>query len=189
MVCANFRWLLPIGHLLVDFVLLASLTGSSVAPFQSSQGLRERLSAFHTVRFQEDVGILFEPKNLPPRDEFLQIISGNPAAGLLSAYLRPDAAVVTRGRWWDRIWFLLHEVISFACWYLLGAWVDSQRLRVRVVMLAYLFMRVVSAAAGLHQFGWRAQIVFWLVVTLFCLVIGLIRLCRVVWRAVGRPSG
>lgn len=183
------RWLLPIGHLLVDVFLVANLVVHSSAWFQPRQSDLGRTTVLQPVMLlQEDAAVEFDLTALPPPDEFLVIMSGNPAAGFVSSTVRPHGGVRSRRRPWDPIWFLLHEALSFPCWYLLGAWLDKGWPRLGFVMIMYLAIRAAVAIAGFYEIGWRIQVLFWLGLTLYLLAFGFVRLCKVGWRAARRTS-
>ncbi|MCU1234098.1 MAG: hypothetical protein JWP63_2065, partial [Candidatus Solibacter sp.] len=63
-------------------------------------------------------------------------------AGLISISLRPQSAIITDGKRWDPLWFALHEVLAFACWFLLGRWADVGRPRLGKALAGYLAVRL-----------------------------------------------
>lgn len=190
----RLRWLLPAGHLLVDVVLATSLVVHSSGRFQSRKGDPGLTTALQPVMLsQEDASVGFDLTTLPPPDEFLVIMSGNPAAGFVSERIVPETmtppgGVRSRVRPRDLSWFLLHEALSFSCWYVLGAWLDRSRARLGLVMIMYLAIRAAVAVTGFYEIGWRIQVVFWLGLSLSLLAFGFVRLCKAGWRATRRAS-
>ena len=109
MVIPPCRWLLPIGHFLVDTVILLLLIAHA-------------------------------------RPLIQLISSGNLPAAVVSLQIRPRACIPTRSHLWDPEWFLIHEAVALAIWYIVGLGIDSGRFRLRREMLAYLAARAACTA-------------------------------------------
>jgi len=180
MTCVKWRWLLPLGHAVVDCTLLVALIAWPDRPFWRENGALHPPAAIQAALFlQEGGSVEWDLTTLPPPGPFILIMSGNPPAGLASSILRPQAGVVRRGHRWDPIWFLVHEAVAFPCWYLLGVWVDAGRFRLGKVMTAFLAWRVLIVFIGAYEVGWRVQVMFWWGFTLWLAWLGLSHLVRV----------
>jgi hypothetical protein len=187
MVRVKLRWLLPLGHTLIDCILLFSFIAYSNRQFRGERGALYPSAAIEAVLFLQEGGpVAWDPVTSTPPGPFMLITSGNLPAGLVSDILRPHAWIVRRGHRWDRIWFLLQEAFAFSCWYFIGVWIDAGHSRLGKVMIAYLALRFLIALTGVYDVGWRVQVLFWLGFTLW--VAGLVssRLIRVGLRAAKR---
>jgi hypothetical protein len=187
MVRVKCRWLLPLGHVLIDCILLVALI------VYSNRISRREKSAVHppgpiqaALLLQEDLSVEWDPRTSAPPGPFMLIMSGNLPAGLISGILRPEAGIVNRRQPWDRVWFLLPEAVAFLCWYLIGLWIDAGRSRLGKVMIAYLVVRCLLALAGVYDIGWRIQILFWMGFTVWLAGFGSSRLIRVGLRSARR---
>jgi len=134
---------------------------------------------------KESSSIEWDPET-HPSGQFLALMSGNLPAGLISEVLRPQAAMVSRERRWDPVWFLSQEVLAFSCWYLVGAWIDTRHLGLRGVMFAYLALRFLMALTGVYDVAWRFQILCWLAFALWLVGLGSSHVIRVGLRAAKR---
>jgi hypothetical protein len=163
----RYRWILPIGHLAVDLLLLAAWInyGAMLLRNIKSHGVAHPASA-PIVRVQDsDVEVWDPPPYLPPQCAFL--LSGTAPAGEVSLAARPEAWNITRYKLWDPIWLLIHEAIACPLWFLIGMRIDTGRSRLRKTMVLYLIGRAgfgllvvgVPDAAGL---GVLLQVLFWL---------------------------
>jgi len=148
-------------------------------PGQSELGRSPLLR--NAALLQEDSPVEFDPVTLPPPSEFLMLMSGNPAASFVSNIVWPDTGMRSRRDPLDPKWILFHEALSFPCWYFLGSWIDTGRRRLGFTFMAYLVIRAAMAVAGIYEFGWRIQVVFWWSLTLWLLAFGITRLCRLGW--------
>src|SRR5580658_4099888 len=130
----RYRWLLPIGHLLIDglillmwiwhsTVILHNQKSSSVSPPVVTAGLS----------LQDDSGAAWDPQHIDyaPPGEVLFLSLGNLPAGIIASIAMPEAHVQTRRKLWDPIWFLILEATSFPFWFVIGAWLESGRLRIK----------------------------------------------------------
>jgi hypothetical protein len=183
----RWRWVLPIGHLAIDCVLLTALVSNSNR-FRSACCDSAPAAQFRPVLLQESVpSIRFEPRNVGPPGPFLLISTGNPVAALVTSAVRPNAWIVGWGRAWDPVWFLLHAVIACVSWYALGFWIDSGRHWLSKIMLIFLATRIVCAATTLYEIGWRIQVLFWWALAMWHLGMLLIYLFRLALCSV--PTG
>jgi hypothetical protein len=135
---------------------------------------------------QESGAIEWDPRTSEPPGPFSLIMTGNLAAGLISDAVRPNAGFIGRRQSWDPVWFFLYEVISFPCWYLVGATVDRGHSRLGKLMLVYLVTRFALAGARMYDVGWRLQVFCWMVLAFSLVSIGIARLvgngARGLWR-------
>jgi len=179
MVRVKWRWLLPLGPGLIDCILLVALIAYSNRIFRHQKGGLHEPRAIQAALFlQESNSIGWDPQT-HHSGQFMVLMSGNLPAGLISEVLRPQAAMVSRERRWDRVWFLLQEVLAFAFWYLVGAWIDTGHVGLRGVMFGYLAVRFLMTFTGVYDVGWRVQILCWLAFTLWIAGLGSYYLVRV----------
>ena len=142
----GYRWLLPIGHLTVDtLVLLWWIWHSTV--ILHNQKIRSANPPVVAVGFslQDGSGVGWNPRYIdyyPPPGEFLFLSAGNLPAGIIALAVKPDAEFQTMKNLWDPIWSLILESLSFSVWFLAGGWLDSGRLRIKKIMVAYLAARL-----------------------------------------------
>lgn len=166
----QFRWGLPFGHILVDSILLLALTAFPNGIFHSEKNA-------HSQRISIPAeGVEFDPRTLPPPGPYMLLATGNPLAGVISSALRPDSGIVTSKHPWDPFWFILLQTISFPCWLLIGRSIDLGASGLGKAMIAYLFVRIFLAIAGVYDIGWRIQMLFWWLVVLWLISLGLYRL-------------
>lgn len=157
----RLQLILPVAHVLIDCILLASLI------HQANQMYRPRTSAppSHSVvpvLLQDDPSLEWVPMYDSVPEPFMVLSSGNLPAGLLSDVIRPKAAQVTPGRRWDPVWFFLNETFSIGCWFLIGRWADGGHIRLGRISMVYAVARIVIAVTGSYSVGWRIQVLFWL---------------------------
>jgi hypothetical protein len=187
MMRVKWRWVLPLGHALIDCILLIALIAYSHRVYR---GETRDIPAPTPIRpalfLQESGSVDWDPRTSNPPGPVLLITTGDFPAGLLAGVLRPNAGDVGRRQPWDPIWFLLHEAFSFPCWYFIGAWIDAGRVRLGKFMIAYAAVRLVLALAGFYEVGWRIQILFWMGLAFWLAGLGLSRLIRVGLRAAKR---
>src|SRR5437868_2213487 len=113
----EIRWriLLPVGHLVVDCVVLALWLWHGNTLYQpTADSLRHRIQPI--LFLHEGVSFTVELQWSPP-DDLIFLASGDLPAMLISDALRPKAYIVTRSKLWDRSWFLIHEALSFSLWF------------------------------------------------------------------------
>jgi hypothetical protein len=183
----KWRWLLPLGHTVIDCALVFALIMYAHRLFQPKKSEVHPPTRFHAALFlQEGDSVEWDPRTLPPPGPFSLIMTGNLPAGLASSVLRPEAGMVTRKKHWDPVWFALQEAVSFMFWYLIGAWVDAGHPKLGKVMLAFVVGRFVLAVVGVYEIGWRIQVLFWLGFCLWLACAGLSLVFRVVSSAATR---
>jgi len=175
----RLQWLLPIAHALIDCILVVSLIRYTDHMFGRKAASVLRLATVQPVLLQEDGSVEWFPMYDARPGPFLVLSSGNLPAGLLSDVLRPGAGVVTRRQRWDPFWFFLNEAFSFACWGLIGRWVDAGRVRLGGILVGYVVARLLIALTGAYDIGWRVQVLFWMAFALWLLGLGVSRLARV----------
>jgi hypothetical protein len=186
MVRVKWRWLLPLGHLLVDCVLLVALIAHSNHLLRRDKGALHRPTHIQSALFLQE-GIPFEPTNIRLSGPSLLITSGNLPAGIVSEFLRPPHdRIVRSGQRLDGVWFLLHESCAFVCWHFIGVWVDVGRMRLRWVMIGYLAMRLLLALTGAYEVGMRIQVLFWFCFMFYLIFVGTSLLVRFGLRAAKR---
>ena len=163
----RYRYLLPLGHMLVDVILLGhfiwvghrSLRGACDAPAKEAAVGWNRGRVFDVQPW-----------------EFTFLASGTAPAGLISHAARPDADVQNCYHLWDPVWFSIHESVALLFWFLVGTWQDSPTARHRKLLGVYLGFRFVSAAlcwtVAMASLGSRVQILFWYVFCICALVLG-----------------
>src|SRR5215471_4360226 len=181
----RYRWLLPIGHLIVDVVMLAILIAHARAFYGNDRAQHAPQPAIRWVLLQEGTTVEWDPQYLPPPRDFVLLAAGNLPAALVSCSLRPSAHFRTRRHLWDPAWFLIHQAISFPIWFLLGLGIDSERVRIRRVMLAFLSARALFALMALvstnaSEIVGKCETFFWLAFgawsIVWCIICGAARL-------------
>lgn len=176
----RLQLILPVAHVLIDCILLASLI------HQVNQMYRPRASApphsVVPVLLQDDPSLEWVPMYDSFPEPFMVLSSGNLPAGLLSDVIRPKAGLVTPGRRWDPVWFLLNETFSVGCWFLIGRWADDGHVRLGRILMVYAAVRLVIAVTGSYSVGWRIQALFWLCLGLWSVGVLLSRAARAVLR-------
>jgi hypothetical protein len=166
----RYRIWLPIGHALIDCVLLVSYLWSGHQMLQ-----REKNGEFSLV--QEEGPVEWAPIYMPPPPKFQLILMGTAPAGMLSSTLRPKAGRMNRRTSWDPVWFAIHESTAIGFWFLLGWWIDSGNRTLAKTMVAYLASRVVfailSIVAGAAMAGVALQGLFWFALLIYAVLQGL----------------
>jgi hypothetical protein len=166
-----FRWLLPLGHLLIDCAALALLIWHTYALF----GKMKADAAVGVVRpvalLQEAGAPGWEFSHREPSPEFVFLDAGNPLATIVTSLTRPRAYIPTRKQPWDPFWFLIQESVSFPIWFLVGMWAERGHPRLQEWGKGYLIFRafcvVLLTTAATAQIGSRLAIFFWLAVVLY----------------------
>ena len=172
----NLRWriVLPFAHLSVDCVILV-LWLWHASPLYHPKAHSFPSPVAPVLFFQEDGSITFEPKFMSPPEEFLLLTSGTLPATFVSGTLRPEAHILTPTKPWDRIWFLIHEAVSFLIWFVIGVSLDTGLLRLRKPVIVYLATRfgfaVFLSAHGVAAIGWRIEVVSWLTFGVYLIVV------------------
>ena len=175
----RLQWLLPIAHALIDCILVVSLIQYADHMFGRKAASVPRLATVQPALLQEDSSVRLIPTWDTTPGPFLVLSSGNLPAGLLSDVLRPGAGLYTPEQRWDPFWVFLNEVFSFACWGLIGRWVDAGRVPLGRILVGYVVARLLIALTGTYDIGWRVQVLFWVGFALWSLGLGLSRLARV----------
>lgn len=185
------RWLLPIGHLLIDCIL-------SIVWLWHSQGIANRRKAelpldhlVQPVLFQEAGAPGWDfSYDAPPAPEGVFLISGNLAVSAVSLTVRPPQ----RGALdkWDPVWYSFHETVAFPFWFLLGFAADVGFLRIGKWLRIHLWLCAVGTLVSATEIGGRMAalggLLFWSWLTLYVLV----RVCVWGWKRVKslrRPEG
>lgn len=168
----KWRWILPIGHLVVDCVLLVALIAYSNRMFPRQTDIASPSGSFQDAVFLQDRGYEWEPRFDVISGPFMAIASGNLPAGLVAAALRPEAQIPRRKHKWDHIWFLVHEALAFLGWFTVGALVDAGHPRLGKVMLGYLAVRFMLALTGRYEIEWKTQTIFWMCFTMWLIGLG-----------------
>jgi hypothetical protein len=184
MVRVRWRWSLPLGHAVIDCIALIALITYSHRVFRSEVGGHGFVRP--ALLLQESGSIEWDPRTLPPPGPVLIITTGALPSGLIAGTLRPNAAYIGRRPLWDPIWLLLHEALSFPCWFLLGVWSDTRRGLLIKVMIGYLAARLLFVVTGSYDVGWRFQILFWMGMVLCLFGLGIAHQIRVGQRAARR---
>lgn len=190
MIRIKCKWLLPVGHALLDCVVLAWCVHSHVRP--------QEIATTHQVALplalflQETPAIAFDLRTFPPPADYMFLQSGNAVAGLIASFLNTTPWIVHGTPGWEPIPFTTYEMLAFASWLLVGVWVDSGRPRLRAVLVAYLVARCLIAAFGVYEVGWRIQMAFWMCLaiwltlrTIVGLLLAIVRTTRLwsAWRS------
>jgi hypothetical protein len=180
----KWRWLLPLGHLAVDLILLVALIAYSNRVFRGRTGVPSSSVTTNSVLLlQEGGSIEWDPRTSIPPGPFSLIITGNLPAGIIAGSLRPDAGYIGRRQRWDPVWFLLHEALAFLCWAVIGGWVDAGHSRLRTLMIGFLAVRLLAAVLRAPELGWHVQALFWMVGILWLAGVAVTRLVRECVRA------
>lgn len=162
----RLRWILPCGHLLIDTILFLELSAQISGPAIRGKGIAPPLPFIQPALFVlegNSVGFDFQLYDFRP---YALIITGNLPAGLLSESLMPETRRARGGLPLAR-WFLLHETLALAFWFLLGRRLDSGNSPLRNAMLAYLALRALLAIFRFYDPGWRIQSLLWFIATLW----------------------
>jgi hypothetical protein len=184
----TYRSVLPAGHTLIDALLLTAWIWHATIMLKQEKAHLARPPVITTVVLLQEV-VPFEPLSVPPSPKFVLLASGTLPAGIVSTYLRPEAGQQWRSRFWDPVWFLIHEAIAIPFWFVLGMLIDIARAHLGRLMWIYLLARcvfgAVDAAFGIAQFFVLLQFLFWLWLAGFGLVQGV----RWFMRGMGRATG
>jgi len=180
----RYRWILPVGHTLIDLLLLVCWIWHATVTLKQQKGHCSPAQVVSTVAFLQDIPMTFDLSTIPPPPAFVLLVSGTLPAGIVSTYLRPDAGSQTRRKLWDPTWLLIHEAVAIPFWFLMGMWIDTGRSRMGKLMWFFLLTRgafgLLDAALGAAQFGILAQGLFWLGLSGYGIVQGVRRLARMV---------
>jgi hypothetical protein len=180
------RWLLPIGNLVIDSIVLALWIwhADGLLMHHHRSGLRS--SVHKPIVFLQET-VTFDVRDIEPDPVFLFLISGNVPAALVSASARPHAHLQTRAKLWDPIWFAIHESISFLVWWLIGMLLDLGRFHLKKTILGFLAARLVVVRLLVWSWVTRLagvlEIIFWLVLAIYAIVWIVRWLFRVTFRA------
>jgi hypothetical protein len=139
------RGILPIGHLMIDAVLLGLFIAQGSAMY-SPNGSRIRQPPARIFQVQEGSRIDWDPTFVNPSPRFLLLAAGNLPAALISGTVRPRAHIQKPAQLWDPLWFGTHETISSVVWFLIGVGIDARCFLLRREMLAFLTVRAVCVA-------------------------------------------
>ena len=180
-----YRWVLPLAHLMIDAVLLGLFIAQG-APIYPRDGNLIRRSPTRVLRVQEGSSIDWDPASVNPSPRFLLLAAGNLPAAFISGGVRPRAHVQTRLHLWDPIWFGIHETMSSAIWFLIGAGIDARRFLLRREMVAFCGARALCIALlpalNVARLAASLEMVAWLAFAIWCvgwLVLRLISSFRV----------
>jgi len=172
----SLRMSLPVGHFVVDCIALGLWLWHANTVYQpkaDSVGAWRAPVAF----FQEGGSIHFEPRFDSTPEEFYFLAAGNLPAMLVSSTLRPEGSIVTSTKRWDPAWFSIHEGVSFAFWFGIGALFDSGVLRIRKLMVGYLVSRfgfaVFLLLPGIARIGSRLEVLCWFAFGAYLFVLAL----------------
>lgn len=167
----NLHWriLLPVGHFLVDCIILSQWLTSAAIHTDAQDGQTSDLRP--VIFFQETV--TFDLRFSPP-DEIELLASGNLPAMAVASLIVPDGLVVNRDKLWDPVWFSVYEAAAFLVWLALGVLLDTGYLRAGYAMGIYLGARLAAAIAitAVAHIGWRLQVIFWLGLASYLLALG-----------------
>ncbi|MGO9093981.1 MAG: hypothetical protein ACLQGV_02050 [Bryobacteraceae bacterium] len=182
----RYRYLLPLGHLLVDVIVLSHIM------WHTHQALRfERGPCGPRYVITQTLPYLLEPEVewsfvawwTETSLDYRSLALGTLPAGLISFAVRPEAEVPYCDRLLDPVWFSIHESIALFFWFLVGWKLDSSAARLRKLLVAYLGLRFAFALLGwltpvAAQIGLVIELLFWLGLTVLALVYGCLRLLR-----------
>jgi len=160
--------MLPIGHAVVDLVLLAAWVGyGTMLIRQEKVRSGGQSQPFQPVLFQDGDAVRWDPRPLPPPPRFALLMAGTLPAAAVSMSVRPEAWYVTRRRLYDPVWLLIHECVAIPFWFLIGFEIDGGDSRLRKPMLWYLVGRgglvpLVLGPGAAPNFGILLQFLFWI---------------------------
>lgn len=186
MVRVKWRWILPLGHLTVDLVLVLALIAYSNRVFLRHRTALPSPLLRPALLFQESGSVEWDPRTSGPPGPFNLIMTGNLPVGLLTGTLRPEAGYIGRRQPWDPVWFLLYEALSFPCWFAIGTWIDAGRSRLGSVMIGFIAVRLLVTILGVYEPGWRVQATFWMGFVSWLGGFGILHFVRVSVRVVKR---
>jgi len=154
----RYRWLLPLGHLLVDVIVLSHIIGYAYSVL--------RQDPHPCLPPHVPLSQISWCNPLPP--DFKLLVFATPPAGWIALALRPDASIQTCWHLWDPAWFAIHESVALLFWFLVGAWQDSPTARSRKLLGVYLGLRFALSPLcwfnGLALVAAAVEGVFWIVV-------------------------
>src|ERR1700675_2033945 len=127
---------LPVGHLVIDCIALGLWLWHANTYQPKADSVRARIDS--VAFFQEGGSVHFEPRFDSTPEEFYFLAAGNLPVMLVSSTLRPEGSIVDSTKRWDPAWFSIHEGVSFAFWFGIGALFDAGVLRIRKLMVGYL---------------------------------------------------
>jgi hypothetical protein len=167
----RYRWLLPLGHALVDVIFLSHFIWlgyewqSAEKPCPHVPVVQSRTPAQEPWLGKEEGIVGWSSVDLWDADpwDLNTVAWGTPPAGLISHAVRPEAYIQDCTRLWDPVWFSIHEGVALLFWFLVGAWQDSPTGRFRKLLGVYLAVRFASAELCWTlgtELGYKAQGVF-----------------------------
>jgi len=153
MIRGRSRVVLPLGHFLVDVVVLVLWVWHSQDLFRQTKGA----VWFQPVAMLQENAPQFEPKfDISPPGQYLLLALGNLPAMVVSENVRPRAWYQSRTKLWDPWWFLIHESVASLVWFGLGMYGDSGRLRLSKAIERFLIMRCL--VTPFVNIGWAARL-------------------------------
>lgn len=171
---SRFLWLLPIGHLVIDSIVLSLWIWHANGLLAHPNHSRLRPSMARPALFLQETAVSFDVRSIEPDPVFLFLIAGNMPAAIVSASARPHANLQTRKKLWDPTWFLIHESMSFVVWWLIGMQLDLGRFHLKKTTAGFLATRLVFVP--LLVWSWVArlaeviEIIFWLILAIYAIV-------------------
>ena len=185
---SRFRWLLPFGHMLIDLVLVAAWVWHGTTLLTQDKARAAVRTAANVLLVQESDTVEWEPRQMPPPPKFGLILTGTLPAGVISGSLRPKCWWVTRRKVWDPIWLFIHQGVAIPLWFLIGLRIDAGSSPLRRVMLSYLLLRggfvlLVFGPSSAANIGSGFQFLFWVGMTGYGIVRGIIWTGHIVNRA------
>jgi hypothetical protein len=172
----TYRWLLPIGHLLIDIlVLVLWLWHSQIILNRMKARANEGSELIPVFMLQESGAPGWDFRHdVPIPDEYALIGFGNLPAMIASSNARPSAYIQTRTHLWDPWWFLIQESVSFPIWFGIGVVAELATQRLRTILWWYLVCRGVFAVFATVSFiarlGSLLEALFWLGLVVYAAV-------------------
>jgi hypothetical protein len=162
----RYRWALPLGHTVLDLLLLATWISHGTVLLRHQKGYLNATVVTNAAFLQEGVEVGWDPRQFRPSPGLVLLASGALPAAIVSLHLRPEADGQTRSNRWDPVWLLIHESIAAPLWFLIGLWIDLGRPSLIKPMWIYLLARcafgLLYATVGGAQLGMLVQVLFWL---------------------------
>jgi len=189
----NVRWsvVLPVGHLIVDCVLLALWIGAAQARVKPAI---PKSVIVKPVLLQESGAPGWDFRFDPP-PQFLLLPTGDMPAFAIAEFFRPQRRLSLK-KPWDLVWFSIYEAASLVVWFAMGLSLDRGWLPIVRTMAGFLVVRIIFTASfgsGLvAELGYKVQTFFWLWVVAYVIFCGLrwvIRRSRPPALAKPRPTG
>jgi hypothetical protein len=153
------RWLLPLGHLAVDVIVL-------VLWLWHADTIRHRMKAFPAgvvlkpVMMQEAGAPGWDFRRFSPPDEAMFLGLGSAPAFMVTSIAGPDFYPRKSRRMWDPRWFLIQELVSFPVWLAIGAYADRGSRKFAKWM--YATFSCVARLQCLSSFNsWPGSALFW----------------------------